>query len=91
MTVGVAGPFDPIDIPDDVKTTHAALASNLDSVSVKKTERCLKLVTELSKKRKDDMLKTITVAMNAERDAHIRAKLAEHEEAMHALLQVRDE
>ena len=27
LTVGVAGPFNPIDIPDDVKATHAALAS----------------------------------------------------------------
>ncbi len=37
------------------------------------------------------MLETITVAMTAERDAHIRAKLAEHEEAMHALMKARDE
>ncbi len=37
------------------------------------------------------MLETITVAMNAERDAHIRAKLAEHGEAMHALMRARDE
>ena len=37
------------------------------------------------------MLETITVAMNAEQDARIRAKLAAHEKAMNALLQVRDE
>ncbi len=43
LTVGVAGPFDPIDIPGDVKTSHAALASNSDSVPVKLvTEHCLK-------------------------------------------------
>ncbi len=41
LTVGVAGPFDPVDIPDDVKTTHTALASNPDSVLVKEIERCL--------------------------------------------------
>jgi hypothetical protein len=46
LTIGVAGPFDPIDIPDDVKTTHAALALNPDSVSVKEIKRCLQLVTE---------------------------------------------
>jgi hypothetical protein len=80
LTVGVAGPFDPIDIPDDVKATHDALASKPDSASVKEIERCLqkKLVTDLSAKRKDDMLETITtVAMTAERDAPIKAKLAE--------------
>ena len=37
------------------------------------------------------MLETITVAMTAERDAHIQAKLAEQEEAMHAMMQARDE
>ncbi len=91
LTVGVAGPFDPIYIPDDVKATHVALASKPDSVSVKEIERCLKIVTDLSAKRKEDMLVTITVAMTAERDAHIAAKLAEREKAMYALMQSRDE
>ncbi len=35
LTVGVSGPFDPIEIPDDVKAVHAALASKQDSVPVK--------------------------------------------------------
>ena len=91
LTVGVAGPFDPINIPDDINATHAALASNPDSVPVKEIERCLKFLTDLSKQRKDDVLEAITVAVNAERDAYVRAKLAERYEAMHAMLQVRDE
>jgi hypothetical protein len=91
LTVGVAGPFDPIGIPDDVNATHAALALKPDSVSVKEIERCLKIVTDLSEKRKDDMLETITEAITAERDAHIQAKLAEHDEVMHALMRARDE
>ncbi len=91
LTVCVAGPFDPINIPDDINATHAALASNPDSVPVKEIERCLKLLTDLSKRRKDDVLEAITVAVNAERDAYVRAKLAEHDEAMHAMMQVRNE
>ncbi len=86
LTVSVAGPFDPIDIPDDVNKTHAALRSQPDAVSTKEIQRCLKIVTDLSKKRKDDMLKTITETVNAERDAYLRAKLAEHEDAMHAMM-----
>jgi hypothetical protein len=35
LTVGVAGLFDPIDIPDDAKATHVALASKPDSAPVK--------------------------------------------------------
>ena len=91
LTVGVAGPFDPIGIPGDVNATHAALALKPDSVAVKDIERCLKIVTDLSEKRKDDMLETITEAITAERDAHIQAKLAEHDEVMHALVRARDE
>ncbi len=91
LTVGVAGPFDPINIPDDINATHAALASNPDSVPVKEIERCLKLLTDLSKQRTDDVLEAITVAVNAERDAYVRAKLAEQDEVTHAMLQARDE
>jgi hypothetical protein len=90
LTVGVAGPFDPIGIPDDVNETHAALVSQPDAVSIEEVERCLKVVTDLSKKRKNDMLKTITEAITTERDAHIQTKLAEYEEAMHARMQARD-
>ncbi len=35
MELTQAGPFDPINIPDDITATHAALASNPDSVPVK--------------------------------------------------------
>ena len=91
LTVAVAGPFDPINIPDDINATHAAIAPNPDSVPVKDFERCLKLLTDLSKQRKNDVLEAITLAVNAERDAYVRAKLAEHDEAMHAMMQVRDE
>ena len=84
LTVGVAGPFDPIGIPDDVNETHAALMSQPNAVSIEELERCLKVVTDLSKKRKDDMLKTITEAITTERDAHIQTKLAEYEKAMYA-------
>ncbi len=76
LTVGVAGPFDPIGIPDDVNETHAALMSQPNAVSIEELERCLKVVTDLSKKRKDGMLKTITETVNAERDAYVRTKLA---------------
>ena len=51
LRVGVAGPFDPIQIPDDVKATHATLASQQDSLSVKEIERCIKILTDLSSKR----------------------------------------
>jgi hypothetical protein len=92
LTVGIAGPsFDLISIFDDVNETHAALMSQADAVSIEEIERCLKIVTELSKMRKGNMLETITVAVNAERDAYVRAKLAEHDEAMRAMLHVRDE
>ncbi len=80
ITVDVAGPFDPIGIPDDVNETHAALISHPDSVSIEELGRCLKVVTDLSKKRKDDMLKTIAETVNAERDAYLRAKFAESDE-----------
>ena len=55
ITVCVAGPFDPIGIPDDVNKTHAALLLQPDAVSIDELGRCLKVVTDLSKKRKDDM------------------------------------
>ncbi len=67
--MGVAGPFDPIDIPGDIQAIHFTPASKLDSVSIIKIERCLKIVTDFSAKRKEDMIETITVAMSAERDA----------------------
>ena len=56
LTVGVAGPFDPIEIADDVKAAHAALVSKPDSASVQEIERCLKIATDMSAQRKQNML-----------------------------------
>ncbi len=50
LTVGVAGPLDPIDIPDDVKTTHTTLASNPDSISVKKNRTLPEISHRIVKK-----------------------------------------
>jgi len=90
LRVGVAGPFDPIEIPDDVKATHATLASQPDSVSVKEIERCIKILTNLSSKRKIDILDTMAAAINADSDARIAAQFAEREEAFAAQMRARD-
>ncbi len=50
VTEGVAGPFDPIDIPDDVKATHVALASNPDSVSVQRIRTLPKISNRIEQK-----------------------------------------
>jgi hypothetical protein len=42
----LAGPFDAVDVPDDVIATHVALASKPDSVSIDEIERCLQIVTD---------------------------------------------
>ncbi len=89
LTVGVSGPFDPIEIADDVKAVHAALASKPDSAPVKEIERCLKIVTQMSAQRKEDMFEVIAAAMAVERDAQIAAKIAERDAAMTAQMKAR--
>jgi hypothetical protein len=91
LTVGVAGPFDPIEIADDVKAVHAALASKPDSVPVQEIERCLKIVTDMSAQRLVVMLEAIAAAMAVERDAQIAEKIAERDAAMIAQIKARDE
>jgi hypothetical protein len=80
----LAGPFDAVDVPDDVIATHVALASKPDSVPIDEIERCLQIVTDLSALRKNDMHEAISAAVHAERDAHFASKLAEQNAALQA-------
>ena len=79
FATGLSGIFDPIELPVDVTALHDALAADPDSVSPVELDRCVKIVTEMSSKRKMDMFAEISAAMAAERDAQLAAMLAERD------------
>jgi len=76
--------YDPIDMPDEIKAIHSALAINTSSVSANDIERCLAEVISMLEKRKDDITTAVCDAMAAEQ-ARMTAMAAEQAQ-MTALL-----